>query len=105
MRCFMVAPFENLTVLENSGQDRHRLRRLTKRRAELRRRRQPTQTASGAMVRSSLSIRGDGRKESRLSSREDFETLLKTVFLESLFTFLVVVGIVRVQPIALGIYV
>src|SRR5580700_7299480 len=98
MRCFMVAPFENLTVLENSGQDRHRLRRLTKRRAELRRRRQPTQTASGAMVRSSLSIRGDGRKESRLSSREDFETFFEAIGLESFFSFLVVVRVVCVEP-------
>src|SRR5580704_16193691 len=101
MRCFMVAPFESLGAVKNSGQDRHRLRRSTKPRAELHRRRHRTQTTSGAAVRTVLSSRGDGRKESRLSSREDFETLLETVFLEGLSSSLVVVGIVRVQPIAL----
>jgi len=36
-------------------------------------------------------------------SRQDFEAFLETVDLERLFPFLVVVGIVRVEPITLGI--
>src|SRR5580700_673196 len=100
MRCFMVAPFESLGAVKNSGHDRHRRRRSTKPRAELQRGRPPRQTTSGAAVRTSPSMRADGRQESRLSSREDFETLLETVLLESLPSFLVVVGIVGVEPIA-----
>src|ERR1700721_1700565 len=101
----MVAPFESLGVLRNSDQDRHGLRRSTKPKTEPRRGRPPPQTTSGATVRTSLSMRGDERKQSLLSFREDFETLFESVFLESLFSFLVVVWIVRVQPIALGVHV
>src|SRR5271156_3540146 len=103
MRCFMVAPFESLSVLKNSGQDRHRLRRSTKPKTELQRGRPPAQTTWGATVRTSPSMRADERQESRLSSREDFETLFETVLLESLLSFLVVVGIVGVEPIAFRI--
>src|SRR6202167_2827 len=63
----------------------------------------PTHTESGATARPSLPSKGDARTQSRSSSREHFQTLFKAVGLESLTPFLVVIGIVGVQPIAFRI--
>ena len=52
--------------------------------------------------RSPASTLRENNEESRLSSREHFETSFKAVGLECLFPFFVVVRIVRVEPIALG---
>ncbi len=41
--------------------------------------------------------------DSRLRSRQDFEAFLESVCLERLLPFLVVVRVIRIEPIALGI--
>src|SRR5271155_1956466 len=54
--------------------------------------------------RSPRSTIRESNKQSRLSSRENFQASFEAVGLECLFPFLVVVGVVRVEPIALGIH-
>src|SRR6202167_3956970 len=63
----------------------------------------PTHTTSSATARAWLPSKAGGGQESRLSSREHFQTLFKAVSLESLAPLLVVIGIVGVQPIAFRI--
>src|SRR5713226_10039221 len=46
----------------------------------------------------------ESNERSRAYPREHFQTSLEAVGLEGLFAFLVVVRIVRVQPIALGVH-
>src|SRR6202167_6808062 len=63
----------------------------------------PTHTTSSATARAWLPSKAGGGQESRLSSREHFQTLFKAVGLESLAPLLVVIGIVGVQPITFRI--
>src|SRR5271156_1790479 len=46
----------------------------------------------------------ESNEQSRLSSRENFQPSFEAVGLECFFPFLVVVGVVRVEPIALGVH-
>src|SRR5271170_7920851 len=47
----------------------------------------------------------ESNEQSRLSSRENFQATFEAVGLECFFPFLVVVGVVRVEPIAFGVHV
>ena len=66
-----------------------------------------TEQTCAAELRKTEVRRHDGSQEERASlrsSRQDFEALLEAVGLERFLPFPVVVGIVRVEPVALGVH-
>src|ERR1700693_4286610 len=88
----------------NSFHDRRGCRRATARRVRMRRRIPCWRGAEKQKAdRFSSATHADTGRESRLSSRENFEASFEAVGFECLFPFLIVVRVVGVEPIALGI--